>query len=192
MPLEKQFDPDEALERAMTAFWDRGYGATSMQDLVDATGINRASLYATFEDKHALFLAALRHYCRTVHFRRLADLEQRHPPLEAIRRALMAFVPGDRSKRHPGCFITNTALELSAHDPEARELVARAQRQTRAWFERQLRRAAERGEVAPGVRPDEAAESLLASLIGLSVLYRSQPAPAAARRIVAGALRSLT
>ncbi|MGD9921955.1 MAG: TetR/AcrR family transcriptional regulator, partial [Pseudorhodoplanes sp.] len=62
MPWEKQFDTDEVLEKAMRAFWDRGYEATSLQDLVDHTGINRGSLYATFGDKHALFIAALRRY----------------------------------------------------------------------------------------------------------------------------------
>jgi TetR/AcrR family transcriptional repressor of nem operon len=192
MPAAKQFDPEEVLERAMAAFWTRGYASTSMQDLVQATGINRASLYATYRDKHSLFLQALRLYARSIHAQRLADFERRYPPLDAIRHTLLAFAPrpgvpdGNR-----GCFLTNSALELSAHDPFARDIVAKAQQQTRAFFERMLRKAKREGAVAPGVKPGVAAESLLASLIGLSVLNRSQPDPSLARRIVASALEQL-
>ena len=63
MPWEKRFDVGETLTRAMHAFWTRGYEATSMQDLVAATGVNRASLYATYGDKRALFTAAVECEC---------------------------------------------------------------------------------------------------------------------------------
>ena len=53
----KQFDRHEVLDRAMAVFWKRGYEATSIQDLLEATGINRGSLYATFGNKQQLFLA---------------------------------------------------------------------------------------------------------------------------------------
>src|SRR5690348_16575655 len=62
----KQFDRHEALDRAMAAFWSRGYEATSIDDLVQATRIGRGSLYGTFGDKRQLFLAALDHYWNTV------------------------------------------------------------------------------------------------------------------------------
>ena len=58
----KQFDRIDVLDRAMALFWRRGYEATSIQDLVDATGINRGSLYASFTSKKGLFLAVLDHY----------------------------------------------------------------------------------------------------------------------------------
>ena len=56
MPWAKSFKTDEALTKAMNAFWARGYEATSMQDLVDCMGIGRGSLYAAFGDKRRLFL----------------------------------------------------------------------------------------------------------------------------------------
>ena len=62
MPWKKQFDTDEALAKAMNAFWARGYEATSVQDLVACMGINRGSLYATFGDNRQLFIQALRRY----------------------------------------------------------------------------------------------------------------------------------
>lgn len=189
MPVEKQFDIEATLDHAMRAFWKRGYAATSMQDLVAITGVNRASLYATYGDKHDLFLAALRRYASTVHFRRLAELEAAYPPLEAISRVLLAFAPQTRDNN--GCFLTNTALELAAHDPEAGEIVVQAQRQTQAFFEMVLRRAKREGQLAPHVKPTEAAAGLLAALVGVSVLSRSRPDPALVRRITASALRQL-
>ena len=62
MARPKQFDRDEALERAMAVFWRRGYEGTSVRDLVEHMGINRGSLYDTFGDKRTLFLAAVDRY----------------------------------------------------------------------------------------------------------------------------------
>ena len=62
MARTKCFNRDEALEKAIGAFWAKGYEATSVQDLVDCMGINRGSLYDTFGDKHKLFLEALDRY----------------------------------------------------------------------------------------------------------------------------------
>jgi len=66
MARPREFDVDEALDRATDVFWKRGYEATSVQDLVDALGVNRASLYGTFGDKAQLFSAVLDRYGRQV------------------------------------------------------------------------------------------------------------------------------
>ena len=55
----RSFDEGEVLEKARGVFWDLGYAATSLDDIVRATGLNRPSLYAAFGDKHALYMAAL-------------------------------------------------------------------------------------------------------------------------------------
>ena len=62
MARPKEFDQDKALDKAMTLFWQKGYEATSIQDLVDHLGIGRRSLYDTFKSKHDLFIAALDRY----------------------------------------------------------------------------------------------------------------------------------
>ena len=192
MPWEKQFDVDEVLDRAMQLFWNQGYEATSMQDLVDRTGINRGSLYATYRDKHALFLAALRRYADRIHYRRLADLEAKYGPRETIRQLFLAYTtePSEKGGAR-GCFLTNTALELATHDREAGEIVAQAQKKTEAFFARMIRKGKADGEVAPHVKEPEAAAALLASLIGLSVLTRSRPERALLHRIVDDAVRHL-
>lgn len=176
MPWEKQFNREEVLDRAMQAFWSRGYEATSMQDLVERTGINRGSLYATYGDKRALFLAALRMYDDRMCRKRLAALESSSTPREAVRRLLQAFAElpsGGGDNR--GCFLTNTALELAAHDAMARTIVARAQTEIEEFFARMIRKGQQEGDIAAGVHPKETARALLAALTGLAVLSRSRP-----------------
>lgn len=192
MPREKAFDIEATLRKAMHAFWSRGYEATSMQDLVERMEINRASLYAAYGDKHALFLAALRLYDEEMRRRALADLEARFPPREAIRQLFLAFtgqVQGKRPGR--GCLLTNTALERAAHDPEAARIVAHAQEQIEAFFARMIARAQEAGETPARLDASAAAKGLLAALIGVIVLVRSRPDPKLLEAIVDEALSRL-
>lgn len=192
MPWEKQFDRDEVLNKAMQAFWSRGFEATSMQDLVDCTGINRGSLYATYGDKRALFLAALRMYDERMRRKLLADLEARHGPREAIRRLFLAFVSQSSERSgNRGCFLTNTALELAAHDSEIRRIVARAQQQIEAFFAGMIKKGRAQKQIPAHVNPAEAARGLLASLIGLVVLTRSRPERALLQTIADEAVRRL-
>ena len=132
MPWEKSFDVAQILDMAMRAFWARGYEATSMQDLVDCTGINRGSLYATYGDKQALFLAALDRYIRWMRDDLMADIAARHGPREAIRQSFLVFAAGQRRQvAQLGCFVTNTALEVAPHDKEVAEVVSRVNQHRR-------------------------------------------------------------
>ena len=192
MPQEKQFNKQEALGRALDAFWSRGFEATSMQDLVDCMGINRGSLYATFGDKRALFLAALASYDEGRRHM-LAEFEKRFDPRDAIRQVFLAFtrdVAEDGGNK--GCFITNTALELAPHDDEVRKLVSAAQEDVEQFFVRMIRKGKASGAIGDHVvRPSDAARGLLASLLGLLVLTRSRPEKALLKAIVDEAMRRL-
>ncbi|MEW5962740.1 MAG: TetR/AcrR family transcriptional regulator [Pseudomonadota bacterium] len=191
MPWEKQFDKQAALDKALQAFWARGYEATSMQDLVDCMGVNRGSLYATYGDKRALFLSALRSYDQARR-RMLAGFEARHSPRDAIRRVFQAFieqVPEKGGSR--GCFMTNTALELAAHDPEIRKIVAGAQEDVEAYFARMIRKGKASGDIAADVKVAETARGLLASLLGVLVLVRSRPDKSLLQAIMTDAMRRL-
>lgn len=192
MPWEKQFDIEEALDKAMLVFWSQGYEATSMQDLLNSMGINRGSLYSTYRDKHSLFLAALRMYDDKVRSMRLSNLESKYGPKEAIRQLLLTFftqVTGLSDKR--GCFLTNTALELATRDPEAGKIVSQSQKEIEAFFKRMIIKGKAEGEIAPDVQPEDTASGLLASLMGLAVLSRSRPEQALYQAIVNDAVRRL-
>ena len=107
----KHFDKDEVLDRAMRLFWERGYEATSIDDLLKATGINRGSLYGTFGDKRRLFLAAVDRYMEKVGSRLFFELT-RGNPRDAIRRMFNSIISRNSDGKSPaGCLITNSAVE---------------------------------------------------------------------------------
>lgn len=190
MPWEKQFDKQAALEQALQTFWLRGYEATSIQDLVDCMGINRGSLYATYGDKRTLFMTALRDYDRQRQ-QMLAGLEARFSPAEAIRHVFVAFTSEIADSGNRGCFLTNTALELAAHDEDIRKLVADSQADVEGFFARMIRKGKADGSIASHLKPGETARGLLASLLGVLVLVRSRPEPALLKTIVDDAMRRL-
>lgn len=112
----KQFDPEEALYRAMLVFWRKGYDGTSVQDLEAATGLGRGSLYNAFGGKESLFLTILVRYGERFGappLRHLAEEDVR----EGLRRTLDAQVERLTQPGIPrGCLIVNTALAEDGSD----------------------------------------------------------------------------
>ena len=192
MPWEKNFDVDATLTKAMQAFWAHGYEATSMQDLVTATGINRASIYSTYGDKRALFLSALKKYDVDVRRRMFEQLGASAPPAEAIATVFDRFIDQtDVPHGNWGCFIVNTALELAAHDSEIADLVNAAQDDIEAFFLAMIRKGQQAGEFAVGKDATVLARQALASMLGMLVMIRSRPDAETLRAIRDGVLKSL-
>lgn len=192
MPWKKQFDVDEVLHKAMAVFWHHGYAAASIQDLVETTGVNRASLYATYGSKRDLFIAALKAYDERGRQALLAELKAGCSPKEAIRRlfwanANLAFSSGELR----GCFMTNTAIELAQHDKEIGAIVAKAQEETEAFFMRMIEKGKADGTIPERIDARETSRGLLASLLGILVLVRSRPEKTLLRDAVENALRRL-
>lgn len=192
MPWQKRFDQAKVLDLAMRAFWMHGYEATSMQQIVDETGVNRGSLYATYGDKRALFIASLHSYIDR-RDRLLAELAGTESASEAIRRAFTRLFPRDRDTGgSPGCFLVNTALELAAHDVEIRGVVTRALHTMEKFFAERVAAGRAGGEFRRSVDADKAGAALLATLLGTRVLIRSRPDRAQLQSIVDAALAQLT
>lgn len=193
MPWEKNFDIDETLTRAMQTFWAHGYEATSMQDLVTATGVNRASIYATYGDKRALFLTALRKYDGEIRRRMLAELAETNTPAEAIAAVFDKFIGQTTVPQgNWGCFLVNTALELAAHDDEISELVNTAQDEIEAFFLAMIRKGQQSGAFAADRDAKPLAHQALASLLGMLVMIRSRPEEEFLTAVRDGFLKSLT
>jgi TetR/AcrR family transcriptional repressor of nem operon len=109
MARPREFDPDTALDRATQLFWERGYEATSIQDLVDTLGINRASLYATFGDKAQIFEAVLDRYSDRISERVAQTLAPPAAGRAALRAYFSAVVESATQPRSPrGCLLLNT------------------------------------------------------------------------------------
>jgi TetR/AcrR family transcriptional regulator, transcriptional repressor for nem operon len=173
MARTKAFDPDAALERAMQAFWTRGYAATSTQDLVDALGINRSSLYGTFHSKDELYRRALQLYTEVDEPWSKALVEGSGPFRERLREALLAAVADDLDPdRSRGCFIGNAAVERAAVDERVRRLVAAGFGNVRGVFAAALVRARDDGELPAGADIEARATLLLTTFEGLRVMAK--------------------
>lgn len=176
MPLEKQFDVDDALNRAMAAFWAHGYEATSIRNLLDCMGINRGSLYATFGDKRSLFLRALRRYDAVHREAWTRALAKSASPRDAILAAFEGVVSAAlETGSRDGCLLVNTALELSPHDEEIAGIVRHGLTGMETFFREMIGLGQRRGDIRGNLDSVEAAGRLLAVLIGLRVLSRSRP-----------------
>ena len=117
MARHKEFDQDNALDKAMTLFWQKGYEATSIQDLVDHMGIGRRSLYDTFRSKHDLFLAALDRYLDMVYKGTVPSDDRWVSSKLAIQEIFKGIVADSLAdKNRKGCFFVNSAVELAGQD----------------------------------------------------------------------------
>ncbi|MFD9904316.1 TetR/AcrR family transcriptional regulator [Streptomyces sp. NPDC059063] len=131
MARPRTFDEERALDAAMRAFWEKGYEATSTQDLCDATGLGRSSIYNTFTSKHDLFQRALSRYIEMMSAPQAEILEDpARSGIERIRALFARIVDTEyeyrgSDERSIGCLTVNTVVELSRRDPEAAALVKR-------------------------------------------------------------------
>lgn len=191
MARPKAFEPDEILDRATALFWRKGYEATSVSDLVEALGINRGSLYGTFKDKRALFLAALDRYDE-----REIGATVRHlrntpgPGRERIQALFDNFIRAveERGDRR-GCLVCNTAVELAAIDPEVEGHVKRSHERLTGAFSVAL--AADPGYPTEPERRDRRAHFLTATLMAIHVMAKAGATPDTLRGIVRIAMRGL-
>jgi TetR/AcrR family transcriptional repressor of nem operon len=175
MPGVKQFDRDVVLDRAMALFWRRGYEATSIQELVDATGINRGSIYGTFGDKQGLFLAALDHYWEKIAKPMMAELSD-PDPRQAVERMLDSIVRRTSDPRLPrGCLATNTSLECPATGDEITRRIAAGFGEQESAIYRVLHRAQVAGLLDSRLDTRAMARFFLAVAQGMNVVNKALP-----------------
>jgi AcrR family transcriptional regulator len=170
----RQYDPERALASAAAAFWKQGYAATSLDDLVAATGMNRPSLYAAFGDKRDLYLGTLKRYqqlSRAIGAQITAD----DPPLRVFLKrfyeaALDMYLESGETAR--GCYSISTAPAQAVTDPAVRDFLAASIAGTDAFVAKQIERARERGEVPIDADPQALAQLATAALHTIAIRAR--------------------
>src|SRR5262249_48979443 len=173
MVRNKQFDKHAVLDEAVQLFWERGYQATSIQDLVDHLGVNRQSLYDTYGGKEQLFLAALQRYreMRGAPIRRLLELGG--PVLQILKEFFESSVNDLLSNGCKGCLMVNTTAELAGQEEAIAQVSAAHARELEGALAGLLVRAQHNGEIASDRSPVELARFLLNTLNGLSVTAKA-------------------
>ena len=116
----KEFAPNTVLEKCITLFWNKGYGSCAISDIVEITGVNRFSLYETFDNKEGVLISALDLYYKRYSVDHLALLNTD----QSLRATLMAFYSSflhEKKGRPAGCFIVHTATELADANPDVKK-----------------------------------------------------------------------
>lgn len=173
----------------MLLFWSRGYEATSIEELVEATGINRGSLYATFINKNDIFLAVIDRYLETVAKSLMASLSDPDPRL-AIERMFDSIVGRLSDPRFPrGCLIVNTSLECPTSGDAITRKIGQAIGQQESAIYRVLLRAQAEGSLAAALDVRALARFFLGVAQGLNVMNKAVADPEVLKDIVKTAMR---
>ena len=154
MARPKEFNPGDAMREAIGAFWERGYHATSVTDLLGEMKLNRGSLYGTFGDKKKLFMAALAEYEKQGFETVRAALEQ---PGSA-RKALEGWVTeaamsctGESGLR--GCLALKAAMEMAPQDEDVAKWMRDVTHDRELQVAKTIRRGQAEGEINPKLEP---------------------------------------
>jgi TetR/AcrR family transcriptional regulator, transcriptional repressor for nem operon len=192
MPRPKNFDPTEALDCALQVFWNRGYEATSLQELLDAMTLSKSSFYETFGSKHALYLAAIDRYRETAlaqYVRILKDQDDGRQAIADVFEILIDQLDCPQGRR--GCFMNNAAIESALHDAAAETRIREAQRTLEDAFYRAVRRAQTQGHIALEKDPRALARFLTSNMYGLLVMAKMAPGRDALQDVSRVALSAL-
>ncbi|HUX66104.1 MAG TPA: TetR/AcrR family transcriptional regulator [Terriglobales bacterium] len=185
----REFDPDQALDAALEVFWRQGYEGASLSALVAATGISKASLYAAFGNKEALFRQALERYNRRQN-NCLADLLAAPTARASIERLLRRRAERQTQSGHPhGCLAVNSALVGGKQSERVRQELIRRRAATERLIRERIERGQREGDVPAGLCSADLARYVTTIIQGLSVHAASGASRAELRRVVELAMR---
>ncbi|MEH2509438.1 TetR/AcrR family transcriptional repressor of nem operon [Nitrobacteraceae bacterium AZCC 1564] len=170
MARPKLFDRDEALQAAIRAFRNTGFAGTSTDDLLNAMGISRQSLYDTFGDKRALYLEALRQYNADSLSRSLRALHAAPSPREGLEALLMEFV--SRATENGHCLGVSSIGEFGRGDDDICALNDTSGHVLTTAIRQAVEAGHASGQIPKSVSPKATAVFILTLLSGLKVLAR--------------------
>lgn len=188
MARPREFDERAVLDAAVQCFWSRGYGSTSVRDLIEGTGLTGASLYNAFGDKRALYERALEHYIEESIADRIRRCEAL-PPMTSIEAFFQEVIRRSLAdKERKGCMLVNAALDVAPHDPGFQKAVSQVLMRIESFFMKRVERGQADGTIN-SLRPARSlARHLLSVLMGIRVLARIRPERALLEDAVVSAL----
>lgn len=169
----REFEIEDALDAAMRLFWERGYEATTLVQLREATGLSSASFYAAFSSKEGLFDAVVERYSST--FGRVTDAvaDEELPPRVAVERILRESVVMQTDSSHPsGCLLVLSGGTYRSSKDQARALLADRRAAVRRNVVACVERAVARGELPADTDAEALASVFDGFLWGISTESR--------------------
>lgn len=173
MGRSRKYDRDDVLDRAVDLFWRQGYKASSVTDIVQATGMNTASMYKEFGDKDGLFEEALEHYRRHIIGPRIRMLTD-NPNIKGVATFLQNVVNGAATPQYKGCLMMNHLAQIHSISPQAARKIDEFCGVMEGLLQTAIRNAQARNELPSGRDPAETASFIMCCVHGL-VLYGRHP-----------------
>jgi len=190
MARPKEFDPEKALRKAVRLFSQKGFAATSTDDLMRDMDLGRQSMYDTFGDKRALFLRALETYVTESVHAISVELERHGSVLSAVRNALVTFAERADLSSADGCMGLNAISEFGQRDADVTRIIRNAARAQRRTLMGVLVRAKAQGELGSDADLDSMADFFESTLAGIRMAAKAGKSRQALRKIAAFAGRA--
>ncbi|WP_076864453.1 TetR/AcrR family transcriptional regulator [Bradyrhizobium mercantei] len=188
----REFDVDQALDKAIKVFREQGYNATSIEDLTGAMGLASGSIYKAFKDKRAVFLAALDRYMRLRNDQIALIAGTRGTARERLRAVLGFYVDSAKGiEGRRGCMVVGSAVELAIVDREVATRVGATLARNEAFLADLIRQGQADGSISGRIDPDDTARVMVCLTQGLRVVGKSGRAPADTAAAVDIAMRLL-
>ena len=173
MARPREFDEERVLDAVMLTFWRKGFEATSAQDLVDATGLGRGSLYGAFSNKDGLFEQAILRYNGRSR-ENVERLRQPGPAIERLRELFISIIDADiDAAEKPGCLATNSAIELAGRNSHVAGLVRQNFQIMTRGIQETIERGQSTGEIPSSLDAEMLALFLFNAIQGLRVLTKT-------------------
>jgi TetR/AcrR family transcriptional repressor of nem operon len=185
MARTRQFDERQALVSAMLVFWEKGYEATSIQDLEQAMGLNRTSIYNAFGNKRAIFNRVMTCYKESVMSSLLAELDSTPNVREGVRRMLNAALNIHFDEDNPGgCLVVLSVLESEQHDAESRAAMQQTFQDLKSALQDRLSRAKKVGELSKDLNVGSTATTISTTMAGMMVMGKANFSKAALKKTI--------
>ena len=170
MARAKSFDQDEVLDKAVILFWKKGYNATSANDLVRELGLSRSSLYDTYGDKRTLFIKSLNRYRSEIVSKTIKMIDNSTDIKKTLKDIFTHICEQDLTAKIPkGCFMVNSAVELSTSDSEIAKIVEQNQKDIEYSFETALLKGQKNGVISKNKNAKSLSKFFYNSIAGLRV-----------------------
>jgi TetR/AcrR family transcriptional repressor of nem operon len=188
MGRPRKFDEEQVLRAARDEFWQKGYAATSLDDLMRATSLGKGSLYGAFGGKHQLFLKVLSRYAHETADGVCGAIASGDRAIDVLRGFFVPGQPDPGGLDGPvsatrGCLLANSSTELAARDPEVTGCARATYQAVEDCFTNAVAQAVADGDLAADTNPRELGRLLLTIQQGLQFLLKTEMTPAAMREI---------
>ncbi|CAA9202653.1 HTH-type transcriptional repressor ComR [Flavobacterium bizetiae] len=174
MARTKEFNEDQALDKAIEIFWHKGYNGTSAQDLVTHLGLSRSSLYDTFGDKQKLFAQSLQRYQKNAQKQVMELFDQSENIKETLHDIFkQAVIESLEDRITKGCFMVNSSVELAMHDEEIAKIVKNNSKVMEEVFTKAVQKGQDSGDISKANSAKVLARFIFNNYSGIRVLARS-------------------